>query len=66
MKTELVVFLRPTVISNPSLASEELRFLERFLPRPEPAPPPPEGMPSSFLPPSQQLQERPAAAESAR
>lgn len=31
-KTELIVFLKPTVITNPSLASEELKFLQRFLP----------------------------------
>jgi type II secretory pathway component GspD/PulD (secretin) len=34
-KSELIIFLRPTVITNPSLASEELRFFERFLPQPE-------------------------------
>jgi general secretion pathway protein D len=32
-KTELVIFLRPTVITNPSLESEELKFYQRFLPR---------------------------------
>jgi general secretion pathway protein D len=31
-KTELVIFIRPTVISNPSLQSDELRFFQRFLP----------------------------------
>lgn len=35
VKTELVVFLRPTVIGNPSLESDELKFYQRFLPRPE-------------------------------
>jgi general secretion pathway protein D len=35
VKTELVVFLRPTVISNPSLESDELKSFQRFLPRPE-------------------------------
>ena len=38
VKTELVVFLRPTVINNPSLESDELKFLQRFLPQPDPAP----------------------------
>jgi MSHA type pilus biogenesis protein MshL len=39
VKTELVVFLRPTVISNPSLESDELRLFQRFLPQSEaPAP----------------------------
>jgi general secretion pathway protein D len=31
-KTELVIFLRPSVITNPSLDSDELRFFQRFLP----------------------------------
>jgi general secretion pathway protein D len=31
-KTELVIFLKPTVISNPSLDSDELNFFQRFLP----------------------------------
>ena len=31
-KTELVIFLRPTVITNASLASEELRMFQQFLP----------------------------------
>ena len=35
VKTELVIFLRPTVVANPSLDSDELRFFQRFLPRPE-------------------------------
>lgn len=38
VKTELVVFLRPTVISNPSLESDELKFFQRFLPQPDPTP----------------------------
>ncbi|MBI3042475.1 MAG: secretin N-terminal domain-containing protein [Betaproteobacteria bacterium] len=41
-KTELVIFLRPTVVANPSLESDELKFFQRFLPRPEAAPPQPE------------------------
>lgn len=32
-QTELVIFLRPTVIPNPSLASDELSFYRRFLPQ---------------------------------
>ena len=31
-KTELVIFLRPTVISNPSLESEELKSFKQYLP----------------------------------
>jgi len=38
-KTELVIFLRPTVVPNPSLDSDELKFFQRFLPQAEsPAP----------------------------
>ena len=32
-KTELVIFLRPTIVTNPSLESDELKFLQRFLPK---------------------------------
>jgi len=38
VKTELVIFLRPTVIPNPSIASDELKFFQRFLPRAETPP----------------------------
>jgi MSHA type pilus biogenesis protein MshL len=31
-KTELVIFLRPTVITHPSLDSDELKFFRRYLP----------------------------------
>lgn len=34
-KSELMVFLRPTVITNPSLDSDELKFFKRFLPQAE-------------------------------
>jgi MSHA biogenesis protein MshL len=34
-KSELLVFLRPTVITNPSLESDELKFFKRFLPEPD-------------------------------
>jgi hypothetical protein len=33
-----MIFLRPTVVVNPSLESDELRFFQRFLPQPEPPP----------------------------
>jgi general secretion pathway protein D len=36
-KTELIIFLRPTVITNASLDSDELRMFRRYLPQPEPA-----------------------------
>ena len=32
-KSELVIFLRSTVITNPSLESDELKFYQRFLPQ---------------------------------
>jgi len=32
-KTELVIFLRATIITTPSLESDELRFFTKFLPR---------------------------------
>ena len=32
-KTELVIFLRPTIINSPSLESDELKFFQRFLPQ---------------------------------
>jgi len=35
-KSELVIFLKPTVISNPSLDSDELKFFRRFLPTIDP------------------------------
>ncbi|HKA39323.1 MAG TPA: secretin N-terminal domain-containing protein [Burkholderiales bacterium] len=41
-KSELMVFLRPIVVANPSLESDELRFYQRFLPKPEASPPPAE------------------------
>lgn len=31
-KTELIIFIKPTIISNPSLDSDELKFFRRFLP----------------------------------
>ena len=33
IKRELVIFLKPTVITNPSLDSDELKFFQRFLPQ---------------------------------
>jgi general secretion pathway protein D len=37
-KSELMIFLRPIVVANPSLESEELKFFQRFLPQPESPP----------------------------
>ncbi len=44
-KSELVIFLRPTVVPNPSLDSDELKFFQRFLPQAEPAAPAPKPAP---------------------
>jgi general secretion pathway protein D len=35
-KTELIVFLKPTVVTNPSLDSDELKYFQRFLPSIDP------------------------------
>jgi general secretion pathway protein D len=32
-KRELVIFIRPTVVTHPSLESDELKFFQRFLPQ---------------------------------
>lgn len=40
VKTELVIFLRPTVIPNPTLESDELKFFQRFLPQADSTPAP--------------------------
>lgn len=41
VKTELVIFLRPTIIPNPTLDSDELKFFQRFLPQAQSTTPPP-------------------------
>jgi general secretion pathway protein D len=41
-KSELMIFLRPVVVANPSLESDDLKFYQRFLPKPEASPPPAE------------------------
>jgi MSHA type pilus biogenesis protein MshL len=35
-KNELIIFIKPTVVSNPSLDSDELKFFRRFLPTIDP------------------------------
>jgi len=40
LKTELIIFLKPTVATNASLDSDELKFFQRFLPRAPEAPAP--------------------------
>ena len=46
-KRELVIFLKPTVITNPSLQSDELKFYQRFLPQNMQAPNEPPLMPAT-------------------
>ncbi|MEO8156964.1 MAG: secretin N-terminal domain-containing protein [Betaproteobacteria bacterium] len=36
-KTELIIFIKPTVINNPSLDGDDLKFLRRFLPTIDPS-----------------------------
>jgi general secretion pathway protein D len=52
-KSELVIFLRTVIVSNPSLASDELRFFQRFLPQPE-TPPDLSQVPPHFRAPDRQ------------
>jgi MSHA type pilus biogenesis protein MshL len=35
-KSELVIFLKPVVVNNPTLASDDLKFFQRFLPSIDP------------------------------
>ena len=37
-KSELVIFLRATVVNNPTLESDALKFFQRYLPTPAPRP----------------------------
>ncbi|MBY0439998.1 MAG: secretin N-terminal domain-containing protein [Burkholderiales bacterium] len=49
-KTELVIFIRPTVVTNPSLQSDELKFFQRFLPQGDAGPSPrPVGAPAASV-----------------
>ncbi len=64
-KSELVIFLRTTIVTNPTLASEELRFFERFLPKPE-TPPDLSRVPSSLRPPPGDILPAPKPAAAAQ
>ena len=52
-KSELVIFLRTVIVPNPMLASDELKFFQRFLPQPE-TPPDLSQVPPGFRPPDRQ------------
>jgi general secretion pathway protein D len=64
-KSELVIFLRTTIVTNPTLASDELRFFERFLPKPE-TPPDLSRVPSSLRPPPGDILPAPKPAATAQ
>lgn len=49
-KSELVIFLRTTIVRNATLESDELKFFQRFLPRPE-TPPDLSSVPKELRPP---------------
>lgn len=53
-KSELVIFLRTTIVPNPSLESDELKFFQRFLPKPE-TPPDLSSVPSVLRPPPDEI-----------
>ena len=60
-KSELVIFLKTTIVYNPSLNSEDLKFFQRFLPQPE-APPDLSQVPPGFRPPDRQAPNPDASA----
>jgi general secretion pathway protein D len=64
-KSELVIFLRTTIVTNPTLASDELKFFERFLPRPE-TPPDLSSVPSPLRPPPGDILPTPKPAATAQ
>jgi MSHA type pilus biogenesis protein MshL len=55
-KSELVIFIRTTIVTNPTLQSDELKFFQRFLPQPEPKPDLSK-VPEDLRPPNQRIQE---------
>jgi len=64
-KSELVIFIRTTIVTNPTLASDELRFFDRFLPKPE-TPPDLSRVPSSLRPPPGDILPQPKPADAAQ
>ena len=64
-KSELVIFLRTTIIPNPTLASDELKFFQRFLPKPE-TPPDLSSVPSILRPPPDEILPKPKPAGAAQ
>lgn len=64
-KSELVIFLRTTIVPNPTLASDELKFFQRFLPKPE-TPPDLSSVPSILRPPPDEMLPKPKPAGAAQ
>jgi len=64
-KSELVIFLKTTIVSNPSLNSDELKFFQRFLPRAE-TPPDVSSVPPYFRAPDRQPPMNPDTPAAAR
>lgn len=64
-KTELVIFLRTTIITNPTLESDELKFFQRFLPKAE-TPPDLSTVPKDLRPPPGDILPKPEPAGAAQ
>ena len=64
-KSELVIFLRTTIVTNPTLASDELKFFQRFLPKPE-TPPDLSSVPEVLRPPPGDILPQPKPADAAQ
>jgi len=64
-KSELVIFLRATIVSNPTLESDALKFFQRYLPKPEPKPDL-RKVPKDLRPPNQRDQQPTNPADTAQ
>jgi MSHA type pilus biogenesis protein MshL len=64
-KTELIIFLRTTIVPNPTLESSELKFFQRFLPKPE-TPPDLSSVPKDLRPPPGDILPKPEPAGAAQ
>jgi len=64
-KSELVIFLRTTIVKNPTLESDQLRFFQRFLPKPE-TPPDLSSVPKNLRPPPPNFRPEPEPAGAAQ
>ncbi len=64
-KSELVIFLRATIVRNPTLESDALKFFQRYLPKPEPKPDL-RKVPKDLRPPDQRDQQPTIPADTAQ